>query len=134
MPRGGRREGAGRPTGAANRKTRETADKAAAAGLSPMAYLLAVMADETADSHRRDQAAKELLPYMHPRLLALAPRRDFRGEPTENTNVFVEQITILPVESGRFLSRQEAIEPLIEVLDEVEPIEDAAPEGPADAA
>lgn len=40
MPRGGKREGAGRKLSAVTRKTREIADRAAAAGVSPLEIML----------------------------------------------------------------------------------------------
>ena len=43
MPRGGKREGAGRPLGAGTKKKRNSAKRAAAEGLSPIDYLLSVM-------------------------------------------------------------------------------------------
>lgn len=68
MGHGGKREGAGRKPGSATRKTREVAEKAAAAGLTPLEYLLSVMRDTEADGHARLDAAKAAAPYMHPRL------------------------------------------------------------------
>lgn len=68
MPRGGKRPGAGRPRGSANRRTREIADRAAEAGMTPLEYMLAVVRDETIDPARRDEMAKAAAPYMHPRL------------------------------------------------------------------
>lgn len=36
--------------------------------ISPLAYMLSVLADESADVKRRDDMAKAAAPYMHPRL------------------------------------------------------------------
>ena len=70
MPRGGRREGAGRKPGSASVRTREIADKAAAEGVTPLEVMLKAMWLH-ADAGRWDQAAmiaKDAAPYMHPRL------------------------------------------------------------------
>jgi hypothetical protein len=78
--RGGRRPGSGRPKGAATKKTREIADRAAAEGLTPLEYMLRVMRQETAHEDPKVQAVRETLafeaakaaaPYMHPRLAAV---------------------------------------------------------------
>jgi hypothetical protein len=58
----------GRLKGAANVKTREIADRAAAEGITPLEYMLKVMRDEKADEKRRDDMAKGAAPYIHPRL------------------------------------------------------------------
>lgn len=68
MARGGKRPGAGRPKGAATKRTREVADKAAAEGLTPLEYMLAVLRDEAADPDARMDAAKAAAPYVHPKL------------------------------------------------------------------
>jgi hypothetical protein len=93
-------------------------------------------------SHRRDQAARDAAPYVHAKLLAVGPHHDTQGEPT--SSVYVEQITVVAVESGKFLSSAEATEPIIEILPDRSPFavellgepepETAAPEGPSDAA
>ena len=70
MPKGGKRPGAGRPIGAATKRTREIADKAAAEGLMPLDVMLRAMR-EHADAERWDDAAaiaKDAAPYLHPRL------------------------------------------------------------------
>ncbi|MDT7836628.1 hypothetical protein [Aquabacterium sp. OR-4] len=71
MPRGGTRPGAGRPPGSKNHKTRETAAAAAAAGLTPVEYLLHVMRNPRMSAAKRMEAAKAAAPYCHPRLQAL---------------------------------------------------------------
>lgn len=68
MARGGKRPGAGRPKGAANKRTREVADKAAQDGITPLEYMLDVMRDVSADRSERMDAAKAAAPYIHPRL------------------------------------------------------------------
>lgn len=68
MARGGARAGAGRPKGAAAKRTREIADKAASEGLTPLEFMLQVLRDETAEMGARFEAAKAAAPYVHPRL------------------------------------------------------------------
>ena len=65
----GRKTG-GRKKGAANKRTREIADKAAAEGLTPLEYLLRLMRDERQEQAVRLDAAKGAAPYIHPRLQA----------------------------------------------------------------
>lgn len=71
MAKGGRREGAGRPPGTANRKTREIADRAAKEGITPLEYMLDVLRDVMAAPSERMDAAKSAAPYVHPRLAAI---------------------------------------------------------------
>lgn len=71
MPRGGKREGAGRPAGAATKRSREMADKAAAAGLTPLSYMLSILRDDKADVKDRMWAAEKAAPYVHPKLAAI---------------------------------------------------------------
>lgn len=79
MKNGGRRPGAGRKPGTANKRTREIADKAAAEGITPLELMLRIMRDEacpedanlaqkTAFHSLRFEAAKAAAPYIHPRL------------------------------------------------------------------
>ena len=79
MKNGGRRPGAGRKPGTANKRTREIADKAAAEGITPLELMLCIMRDEAcpedADPAQkaafhslRFEAAKAAAPYIHPRL------------------------------------------------------------------
>jgi hypothetical protein len=77
---GGKRAGAGRRPGSANRKTRTIADAASQAGLTPLEWMLSVVRDENADMKRRDEMAKAAAPYMHPRLAAVE-RRAMEEEP-----------------------------------------------------
>lgn len=79
MARGGKRAGAGRKTGAATQRTREIADAAAAAGITPLEYMLDVMRDTKADLDRRDAMARAAAPYMHPALKAIEHKGDGGG-------------------------------------------------------
>lgn len=71
MARGGKRDGAGRPAGAANRRTREIADKAAEEGLMPLDYMLSVLRNDQADVKDRMWAAEKAAPYVHARLASV---------------------------------------------------------------
>jgi len=73
MARGGKREGAGRKPGSANRKTREIAEKAINDGLTPLEVMLTAMRKH-AEAEMWDEAAsvaKDAAPYIHPRLAAV---------------------------------------------------------------
>ena len=78
--RGGARAGSGRKPGSANKRTREIADRAAADGITPLEYLLAVMRDDSTHEDPKIQAGREAhrfqaavaaAPYIHPRLQAI---------------------------------------------------------------
>lgn len=71
MARGGKRQGAGRPPGAHNKRSREIAEKAAKRGITPLEYMLKVMRNGKAPAERRDDMAKAAAPYIHPRLNAI---------------------------------------------------------------
>jgi hypothetical protein len=70
-PHGGKREGAGRPFGSTNHKSRQIVVEAVRNGdIMPLDYLLATMRDETAPHRERLQAAAIAAPYCHPKLTA----------------------------------------------------------------
>lgn len=69
--RGGKRTGAGRKPGAVTSKTRQVAEKAIEAGVTPLDFMLSVMRDEKADQKERFEAAKAAAPYVHARLAAV---------------------------------------------------------------
>ncbi len=71
MARGGKREGAGRPAGIANKASIERQAAIAASGLTPLDYMLAILRDDEADKAVRMDAAKAAAPYVHPRLAAV---------------------------------------------------------------
>lgn len=68
MPRGGKREGAGRPPGVISKPKREFEAAIAATGETPRDYMLRVMRDPNTDPVRRDAMAKAVAPYVHPQL------------------------------------------------------------------
>lgn len=73
MPRGGKREGAGRKPGSANIKTREIADRALSEGVTPLEVILEVMrkAHAAGDFDKAVACAAQAAPYVHPRLSAI---------------------------------------------------------------
>jgi hypothetical protein len=68
MPRGGRREGAGRKPGSVSKLDGEPRRKAMEGGMMPLDYLLGIMRDEDQDARWRLDAAKVAAPYCHARL------------------------------------------------------------------
>lgn len=70
MARGGTRSGAGRKPGSANVKTREIADKAAQAGITPLEVMLEAMHQcrDKGDIEKAAYFAKDAAPYIHARL------------------------------------------------------------------
>lgn len=70
MPRGGKREGAGRRKGSKGKRTVEQPEqnKVYAEVEMPLDYMLAVVRDRRADFKRRDQMAVAAAPYCHPRV------------------------------------------------------------------
>src|SRR6478672_6208395 len=61
----------GRKTGSLNKVSSEMKAAIAASGETPLEYMLRVMRDTKADTHRRDEMAKAAAPYIHPRLASL---------------------------------------------------------------
>lgn len=78
MARGGARPGAGRPRkGTVPVKQTATSDEvvrgAAAVGLTPLEYMLAVMRDADEDPARRDRMAIAAAPFVHERAADARP-------------------------------------------------------------
>ncbi len=71
MPRGGKREGAGRKPGALTTRTREIAERTAETGITPLDFLLSIMRDDTQEQAVRIDVAKAAAPYAHPKLAAI---------------------------------------------------------------
>lgn len=70
MPRGGRREGAGRKPGTPNKSTSELREALSASGELPVEYMLRVMRDKSEENDRRDRMAVAAAPYLHAKLAA----------------------------------------------------------------
>jgi hypothetical protein len=68
--RGGARPGAGRKPGTANVKTREIADRAAKEGITPLDVMIKAMREtyEASGAAAAFQFARDVAPYMHPRI------------------------------------------------------------------
>ena len=73
---GGRRPGAGRKLGGRNRSTLEIADRAAAAGITPLELILEAMRRYHGEGKfaLALDAAVKAAPYVHPRLAAVSVR------------------------------------------------------------
>lgn len=71
MARGGARPGAGRKKGAITRRTREVAEAALEAGLTPLDYMLSILRDEAKPEAMRFEAAKAAAPFVHAKLAAV---------------------------------------------------------------
>lgn len=69
--KGGKRPGAGRPKGSANKASEEARKKAAEQGITPLDYMLSILRDDTQEASRRDDMAKAAAPYMHARLASV---------------------------------------------------------------
>jgi hypothetical protein len=118
---GGWRPGSGRKKGSKNRRSaastqryRDIAAEAREHNMTPLDYMLAIVRDPSAPEHRRDEMAWRSAPYVHPKLSSHRAQYDMRGEIAGD--VHIDQINIVAVESGRFLTKEEIEQPIIEVL------------------
>ncbi|NTJ46896.1 hypothetical protein G6K93_07705 [Agrobacterium rhizogenes] len=97
--RGGPRKGAGRPRGAATKRTRAVADRESKNGLTPLEVMLKAMRQH-ADKEDWDAAAsiaKDAAPYMHAKLASIQHSGP-KGGPIQTvdlTNVSEEQLNAL---------------------------------------
>ena len=71
MPRGGKRENAGRKKGVPNTKTQEQVKAIEESGLTPLEYMLRVLRDERQDPAVRLDAANKAAPYVHAKLSSI---------------------------------------------------------------
>jgi hypothetical protein len=69
--RGGRRPGAGRLKGIANKRTREIANQVMASGQSPLEFMLSVMRNPKNPTEMWMEAAVKAAPFCHARLQAI---------------------------------------------------------------
>lgn len=93
MPRGGKRDGAGRRKGCLGRKTLEIAKDSLASGLTPLEVMLKAMLRH-ANAQRWDAAAiiaKDAAPYIHPRL-ATVQHSGANGGPIETRDVTLPEL------------------------------------------
>lgn len=73
MPRGGKRQGAGRKKGSVTKRTREIAERALAENISPLEVMLVAMR-KALDANNLDAAAryaKDAAPYCHARFASV---------------------------------------------------------------
>lgn len=68
---GGKRAGAGRKKGSANKFDEQARKKAAESGVTPLEFMLDVMRNEEQPFATRFDAAKAAAPYMHARLASV---------------------------------------------------------------
>lgn len=61
----------GRQKGTPNKASAERVAEIAAAGITPLEYMLQVMRDPDAEPQRRDDMGKAAAPYVHPKLAAV---------------------------------------------------------------
>src|SRR3954449_5729258 len=75
MPKGGSREGAGRPRGSRGRRTKEAVAKAETLGATPLEVLLESMHAARAEGARSEavDCAKAAAPYVHSKLAPTSP-------------------------------------------------------------
>lgn len=93
MPRGGKREGAGRKQGSLTAKSRQVAERAAEEGITPLEFMLQVLRDDSHPLERRIDVAKAAAPYIHARLNAV----EHSGS---EEHPVVAEIVMRPVKSG----------------------------------
>jgi hypothetical protein len=91
---GGKRPGAGRPTGAASRVNEQVRQEAAATGELPLAYMLRIMRDPSQPVGRRDEMAKAAAPFCHSRLSSV----EHSGEIARPTVIRAHAVSATPAE------------------------------------
>ena len=79
---GGARPGSGRKPGSPNaRQTAQIVKDLVERGESPLQYFLSIMKDHGEPVERRDWAAAQAAPYVHPKLAAIDQTTTFKGDP-----------------------------------------------------
>ncbi len=79
----GQPKSGGRRRGTRNRASARREAEVRESGVTPLEYMLAVLRDETADIEDRKWAAEAAAPYVHPKMLPVAARRD-DGKPVDD--------------------------------------------------
>jgi hypothetical protein len=79
---GGKRAGAGRKKGSPNKATAAREAEIRATGETPLDYMLRIMRDEAAPVERRDDMAKAVASYVHPKLAAVDVNAQLNGRLT----------------------------------------------------
>lgn len=93
---GGKRQGAGRPRGAANQRTRDIADKAVAEGITPLEVMLQDMRAKLGanDLSAAADRARDAAPYMHPKLSSV------EADVEQHGTTIIEVVTGIPTQTG----------------------------------
>ncbi len=88
MTHGGARKGAGRPRGAATKRTRKIADRESRKGITPLEVMLKAMRAhaEKKDWDAAASIAKDAAPYMHAKL-ASVQHSGPKGGPIQTVNL-----------------------------------------------
>ena len=94
---GGKRPGAGRPTGTASRANEQVRQEAAATGELPLAYMLRIMRDRSQPVGRRDDMAKAAAPFCHSRFLSV----EHSGEIARPTVIRAPAVSATPTSGSR---------------------------------
>ena len=111
MPRGGKREGAGRKKGSKTTRTQEVALRAIEEGITPLEVMLGAMREawERSDKDGAARFARDAAPYVHPRLAAVE-HTGKDGQPIElvssNPTGDIDQARRVAFALGRALERQ----------------------------
>lgn len=79
----------GRPRGTPNKASAKREAEIEASGMTPLAYMLAILRDETASPADRMWAAEKAAPYVHPRLA----QQQFKGPDGGNIVVQIVRFT-----------------------------------------
>ncbi len=82
----------GRPKGSRNKASAKREAEIEASGLTPLAYMLAVLRDETASRADRMWTAEKAAPYVHPRLA----QQQFKGP--DGGNIVVQIVRFTDIE------------------------------------
>jgi hypothetical protein len=113
VPRGGKRRGAGRKKGYIAERSRAVADEIAESGRTPLAYMLRIMEDVTADPARRDEMARSAAPFVHPKLSSVTTSNvntNFNGGDVNFVQIFAIPHGALIDQSGKVVIDGEAVE------------------------
>jgi hypothetical protein len=83
----------GRPPGSVNHRPKILRNIQNGVGITPLGYMVSVMADETQPQEVRMDAAKAAAPYCHARLASVTVQeKPFDGDPNSLTSEFLASI------------------------------------------
>ena len=135
MPRGGRREGAGRKPGSKLTKSQLIAAKVRDAGMSPLELQLTTMRElwrraylngemDVGLATQACQIAKDCAPFVHPRLASVEARIDAVGRVEVGIDLIRQEERLLDLAFGELHLLQRS-RPIPEVITAAEVIENA---------